>query len=1094
MTSPEDPLTHRVRASLGVIARPAAAIADDLGASRRDVRRVLEQLVVAGIAERVGVGFRRASSTASREDNMRSGRRVSGDDSPRGIDLLRAILKFHADIQEELASSKLSFDPSDPDDCKALQQGVRLPIDWHSLDVQGEVRVPNAGLPPGLRATSHAKRFYFCGPLELVERDRRGAVERRWMPVFVLPVVAANEQHGIRFARAGDVRINLDWLDAQSRDAEEKVDLQVRLGLIEHSEIPDKPRSLKTGSLGRCWADLLKMFGPMGQVEGRICEPNGPLDPPPPRELPIHGSSGLYGRCILIREELSSFSKGLVEDLRIIAAKPEADLMRSALSMLLNHERMARVPAGLGDGPHLHEVPLNGSQRCAVAGAMRDPVTVVQGPPGTGKSTTVRAAMLTVAAHRGSVLFSSTNHRAVDAVTEEWNKRFPDRQRLVADLRPTDGVAPRWTSIFLANLAAGKTGDDQLGPLLSELSAMHERESALEVSLAAEVALRDEIAEVVDQIQKLRQSDCANLLHIAEKRFDQTAVGVVRRLLCYGQRPWWDPRRWLSAPARRRFLASLKESVGRSDAFSLAEALVIVECCERLQCLRQLEEKARAGADIDKLNMDLNDLQAQRLAMIQEHIMRLPGQFARRAEAEERGVTAIHRETNHSNRQLLESQHLPGALIGLPIWAITTKSVRRAIPLVAGIFDLAIIDEAAQCDVSSVLPVLFRARRAMFVGDEKQLPSLASEQVSEETENAIAARHNLTAANLRPFLFRRKSAYSLGAQLLETQKADEVSKPILLEEHYRCHPEIAEFFSRACYEAQLVIRTSRGGVETPEGRGIRWSHVRGDGNTGLQGGSRWDPLQRDRIVEALQRLHDDGFEGTVGVVTPFHGHAKRIQDEVERRIPRSRLDAWDFLANTVDKFQGGERDLVLVGLVGGGVEHTPRFYQGEGAERRFNVAFSRAKKLLHIFGDKKWASNSGVRILEELVEYVDEVESMRARELRDPVRRELIGPVWEPALAGAMSARRMPFEQQYHACGFYLDFALFAGNGRKINVEVDGEQFHRDRDGRRKASDVRRDRILMQEGWTVTRFWVYELREDMDRCVGQIEKLLNESS
>ncbi len=40
--------------------------------------------------------------------------------------------------------------------------------------------------------------------------------------------------------------------------------------------------------------------------------------------------------------------------------------------------------------------------------------------------------------------------------------------------------------------------------------------------------------------------------------------------------------------------------------------------------------------------------------------------------------------------------------------------------------------------------------------------------------------------------------------------------------------------------------------------------------------------------------------------------------------------------------------------------------------------------------------------------------------------------------------------------------------------------------GGRVMEDIRRDQMLISAGWKVKRFWVYELREDMERCVKDI--------
>jgi very-short-patch-repair endonuclease len=57
---------------------------------------------------------------------------------------------------------------------------------------------------------------------------------------------------------------------------------------------------------------------------------------------------------------------------------------------------------------------------------------------------------------------------------------------------------------------------------------------------------------------------------------------------------------------------------------------------------------------------------------------------------------------------------------------------------------------------------------------------------------------------------------------------------------------------------------------------------------------------------------------------------------------------------------------------------------------------------------------------------------------------------------------------------------------RKVDIEVDGDKYHRNRDGSRKKDDVWRDIQLHGMGWIVMRFWVYQLREDLNGCVEKI--------
>jgi very-short-patch-repair endonuclease len=104
----------------------------------------------------------------------------------------------------------------------------------------------------------------------------------------------------------------------------------------------------------------------------------------------------------------------------------------------------------------------------------------------------------------------------------------------------------------------------------------------------------------------------------------------------------------------------------------------------------------------------------------------------------------------------------------------------------------------------------------------------------------------------------------------------------------------------------------------------------------------------------------------------------------------------------------------------------------------------------------------------------------------------LIGPVWEPRFASALRKAGIDFQQQYPACGFYLDFAIIRGSS-KLAVEVDGESYHRDAKGKLRIEDVRRDLILKAAGWQVERFWVYQLRENLDGCIERVRTVLRES-
>ncbi|MEE8390554.1 MAG: AAA domain-containing protein, partial [Anaerolineae bacterium] len=91
--------------------------------------------------------------------------------------------------------------------------------------------------------------------------------------------------------------------------------------------------------------------------------------------------------------------------------------------------------------------------------------------------------------------------------------------------------------------------------------------------------------------------------------------------------------------------------------------------------------------------------------------------------------------------------HFNDALKLFPIW-LTPNLLTQDIPLKAGLFDCVVIDEASQCDIPSALPLLFRARRIVVIGDERQpshvatLPDSVNQQLSERHAIGIGTNYD----------------------------------------------------------------------------------------------------------------------------------------------------------------------------------------------------------------------------------------------------------------------------------------------------------------------------------------------------------------
>ena len=74
---------------------------------------------------------------------------------------------------------------------------------------------------------------------------------------------------------------------------------------------------------------------------------------------------------------------------------------------------------------------------------------------------------------------------------------------------------------------------------------------------------------------------------------------------------------------------------------------------------------------------------------------------------------------------------------------------------------------------------------------------------------------------------------------------------------------------------------------------------------------------------------------------------------------------------------------------------------------------------------------------------------------------------------------------QYAVEKYRLDLGLIEGD-RRLDIEVDGERYHRNWTGELCRRDQIRNQRMFELGWDVLRFWVYEIRDDMEGCVRRV--------
>ncbi len=323
-----------------------------------------------------------------------------------------------------------------------------------------------------------------------------------------------------------------------------------------------------------------------------------------------------------------------------------------------------------------------------------------------------------------------------------------------------------------------------------------------------------------------------------------------------------------------------------------------------------------------------------------------------------------------SSASFAKDDNLIAVMKLFPVWATTNLSARSNFSLTPGLFDLIIIDEASQCDLPSALPLLYRAKRVVIVGDAMQLRHIA--KILPNTENEVAAKHSVSQTK---YSYINYSLFDIAHRSVQPKPST-----ILLDEHYRSDPQIFGFSREEFYPEELKIFTDISRFSLSEdylkdGTGVFWVDTPGKA-IHPSGGSAYNGAELKAISELVPKLFDDlkrrkMTQVKLGIISPYREQEKRLlnwQDNFQRSNPNT---PDRITVGTAHKFQGDERDIVIFSpVLAEGLKEKSLDWL-EKTSNLLNVAVSRARITLIVVGDWKFSlslnKNSKYRALAEYV-------------------------------------------------------------------------------------------------------------------------------
>lgn len=275
-----------------------------------------------------------------------------------------------------------------------------------------------------------------------------------------------------------------------------------------------------------------------------------------------------------------------------------------------------------------------------------------------------------------------------------------------------------------------------------------------------------------------------------------------------------------------------------------------------------------------------------------------------------------------------------------PIATTTLHSFDKSrFHMIKGIFDTIMFDESGQALLHTAVAPLYRAKRAIIVGDIFQLEPIRGNEerfierykFDPQTESFIDIERNSV-----------QHGADRGSDIYEELNEQRVG--IILNEHRRCESAIVQFSHRYVYDKRLRIINKDEDKEFL-GKNLCFIDVRGQKNKNNENPSEVNICER--IVDSIIVLYGEEYRSKIGIITPFKNQVKLL----EKRI--SKVDV-----GTVHSFQGQEKEIIILSTaIDDGKRNNGIDFVGR-KQNFLNVAFTRAKKQLIVVGNYEAYKNS----------------------------------------------------------------------------------------------------------------------------------------
>jgi len=409
----------------------------------------------------------------------------------------------------------------------------------------------------------------------------------------------------------------------------------------------------------------------------------------------------------------------------------------------------------------------------------------------------------------------------------------------------------------------------------------------------------------------------------------------------------------------------------------------------------------------------------------------------------------------------------------IPIWIMELDDASRIIPLESAIFDYVILDEASQCNIAYTMPVMYRAKHALFVGDSEQMRDSTIIFKSNRAFDELARRYKI------PDELQIKATGASVQSVLDIATLRGVlSMP--LRYHYRSPNELIGFSNEYFYKPkgkELITINSNYLTYKDTNRIMSNHHVRSDWNDEFS--DKVNIAEAQQILQLFKELRvDKRYEDkSIGILSFFNAQATFIRELFEKEGYKEEDD--NYKISIIEGIQGDEKDIVIYSFVIRSSEQKNKYVPltGEGGDiradinkGRVNVAFSRARLQTHCFVSLPIQEIPERIWIKKYLKYVEEKGKIDFYTTGLKPFDSKFEEDFYHRICKKLFKKTCKVQNQVKSCGFKIDFVVTnTSNAKTLAIECDGPTHFADEldeeCGIYIEDDLEREEILRAAGW-----------------------------